>query len=1053
MMSEPQSPRSRALTSSASGFSSGGSARASSPERDSRFALGRSLASLPRSGHRDVAAPEADAAASHAVGEGLRCQVLHRPARFSIFACDRFRRHLRTGGDPFTVSIRGPSLVWPSLNDCEDGTYECEWQASVSGTYLVTVLLHGEHIAGSPWPARAIAPGADPQQCRVRAGTSPIHATAGEGACFDLEFFDALGEGVAMEPLEMEAVLRTAEACAVRVTPEMKKKRTKRGGTGGASSPPPGSHADYVEASPERLYLLMHAVETPETYPERKCRAAVTVEKAGEYRLHVLMQPNHQPLQGSPLTLHVRPGAACAAHSKCLATSSERRMRAGQRRTFLVRTYDAFGNRCDMGGARLALSVPESVSCSVVDKGNGLYEVEWSSTLSGLYDVSILIDGVPLSFGSPLTLSVEPNELCVGKTTVEGELNHAIAGERAVVRVHGRDQFGNSVLPSPDVGFGISLRGKDSRQPVEMQCGEKASLAQPLATDHYAVGPAAGGATGERLPRATLNGFWLSDGVFELVYTCSGTGGYLLHLWYRDPSGGVHELANSPQALEVSPASADSRGTTLLEGHVRLSGETLMAGTRLSAFVQVADRFGNAREPEPSELEVILDGPKGSRKRLSLAGWQGKGEPFGAAGELKGSGTFEISEELGASGTYRLNALIFGEHAVGSPLELSVCPAPPDGETSILVPPPSAAVAHEPTTFVVQPRDRWGNPPPPAELEQAVAVGSVVARVDGPSRPKCAVRARNDGSLDVTVLVQLSGDYRLHVWIGGTQLPACPFPLRVHANRTVLEGGLADALSYEDALRSPRALANKALASPRAAATGASASGVTSRRKSATPRSSPNAAIPRYNLDRSLRATTPGRETPLDGGDRSSLVFSPRTAADQRDIAPAEVIQRPASARHGWPAGGGADSPRAGGSTPRARAAAAAAREVALAKERLASRNSSARVHSSPPVYGSPPPSARGTKPLGSPLISPRTGGQTRTGLGQSYSTSALGNGGTSPSPGGFGRWSEERLRARRVRRTFQEELEARGAPTASGVPRSAVVREEATPDFWTPVH
>ena len=412
-------------------------------------------------------------------------------------------------------------------------------------------------------------------------------------------------------------------------------------------------------------------------------------------------------------------------------------------------------------------------------------------------------------------------------------------------------------------------------------------------------------------------------------------------------------------------------------------------------------------------------------------------------------GDLDLVGELKPQG--RLRRVIWGV----SPLELSVCPAPPDGETSILVPPPSAAVAHEPTTFVVQPRDRWGNPPPPAELEQAVAVGSVVARVDGPSRPKCAVRARNDGSLDVTVLVQLSGDYRLHVWIGGTQLPACPFPLRVHANRTVLEGGLADALSYEDALRSPRALANKALASPRAAATGASASGPTSTssRKSATPRNSPNAAIPRYNLDRSLRATTPGRETPLDGGDRSSLVFSPRTAADQRDIAPAEVIQRPASARAGWPAGGGADSQRAGGSTPRARAAAAAAREVALAKEGLASRNASARVHSSPPVYGSPPPSARGTKPLGSPLISPRTGGQTRTGLGQSYSTSALGNGGTSPSPGGFGRWSEERLRARRVRRTFQEELESRGAPTARGVPRSAVVREEATPDFWTPVH
>ena len=144
-------------------------------------------------------------------------QVLQRPARFTIYACDRRRRHLRTGGEAFTVSIRGPSLVWPSIVDHEDGTYEVEWQASVSGVYLVSVMLDGEHIADSPFPARAIAPGADPAQCRLKAGVSPVHAVAGEPACFDVEFFDALGQGVGMEPVELEAVLRAAEACAVPV--------------------------------------------------------------------------------------------------------------------------------------------------------------------------------------------------------------------------------------------------------------------------------------------------------------------------------------------------------------------------------------------------------------------------------------------------------------------------------------------------------------------------------------------------------------------------------------------------------------------------------------------------------------------------------------------------------------------------------------------------------------------------------------------------------------------------------------------------------------------
>jgi hypothetical protein len=317
--------------------------------------------------------------ASHAVGEGLRCQVLQRPARFSIYACDRYRQHLRSGGDAFTVSIRGASLVWPSLHDNEDGTYECEWQASVSGVYLVSVMLHGEHICGSPWAARAIAPGADPSQCRLRAGSSPVHAVAGLPACFDVrvsrsveiaerasacaranrtphrraqvEFYDALGQGVAMEPSELRTVLKTAEAYAVRM------------------------HPKGAVKSAERMRLLLSAHESAEAYPERHCRASVTVEVAGDFLLHVLMQPNHQPLLGSPLKLHVSPAAPSAVQSLVEAKQSETRMRAGERRTVLVHTRDAWGNACKRGGANLAVSVSEAVECTVLDLGSGIYEV------------------------------------------------------------------------------------------------------------------------------------------------------------------------------------------------------------------------------------------------------------------------------------------------------------------------------------------------------------------------------------------------------------------------------------------------------------------------------------------------------------------------------------------------------------------------------------------------------------------------------------------------------------------------------------------------------
>ena len=271
--SPPSSPRSRTAT---------------TPGSNERFAVGRSLVTLPRSGNR-APAPAADAASSHAVGEGLRVQVLQRPARFTIYACDRHRHHLRSGGDAFTVSIRGPSLVWPSIVDNEDGTYEVEWQATVSGVYLVSIMLDGEHIADSPWPARSIAPGADPNQCRLKAGTSPVHAVAGEPACFDVEFFDALGQGVAMEPMELEAVLHAAEACAVPVKqPNLFRRSTGSSGSSVSSPRDTSPSKRRLSGGPGAISLddgsRTHLLVTPYliTLPgddKTKARASVTLDK------------------------------------------------------------------------------------------------------------------------------------------------------------------------------------------------------------------------------------------------------------------------------------------------------------------------------------------------------------------------------------------------------------------------------------------------------------------------------------------------------------------------------------------------------------------------------------------------------------------------------------------------------------------------------------------------------------------------------------------------------------------------------------------------------
>ena len=81
----------------------------------------------------------------------------------------------------------------------------------------------------------------------------------------------------------------------------------------------------------------------------------MSFDLAGTYHLCVYMHPGRvQPLN-SPLRVVVRPGPPCASRCRSLATVTECRMLAGERRAFGVRTFDAFGNACDVGGAALRL--------------------------------------------------------------------------------------------------------------------------------------------------------------------------------------------------------------------------------------------------------------------------------------------------------------------------------------------------------------------------------------------------------------------------------------------------------------------------------------------------------------------------------------------------------------------------------------------------------------------------------------------------------------------------------------------------------------------------
>ena len=430
-----------------------------------------------------------------------------------------------------------------------------------------------------------------------------------------------------------------------------------------------------------------------------------------------------------------------------------------------------------------------------------------------------------------LDLTVEPNALCVRTSRASGEaLRVATAGEPSVIRVTALDACGNGVMSTAGDRFDVFLwdvkRGRrvNPRDP---------RLPRAHSNTYDRHGDDAMSGVCGRPCILELEGCWQPHSVHELTYSCDLAGRFDLWIQYTDPTG-VHrplEVA-SPSQLEVVPNRADARGSSLLPegsfGQMLAAAPTVTAGAELIVGVRVADRFGNSTMPRNGELRATMEGPGGSVDLSACL-----------LVEASEEGLHTLRQQLKVSGDYTLNVTINGAHIIGSPLgPFSVCAAEPEGPYSLLVPPKEAPASQAPFTVTVLCRDRFGNAPALPELEAAVACGDVTARIDGgPARSAHTIRATGDhGSVELTILgeqllsghafeafqphyslsrspflssiprpscpgrswhahtfsaharitsmtaVQVSGYYRLNVWVGGLPLPtdACPHILEVH---------------------------------------------------------------------------------------------------------------------------------------------------------------------------------------------------------------------------------------------------------------------------------
>ena len=78
--------------------------------------------------------------------------------------------------------------------------------------------------------------------------------------------------------------------------------------------------------------------------------------------------------------------------------------------------------------------------------------------------------------------------------------------------------------------------------------------------------------------------------------------------------------------------------------------------------------------------------------------------------------------------------------------------------------------------------------------------GAISARVDGPSRPPISVVELCEGTFEVRATFHVSGDYRLHISIGGVPVIGSPFAMRVHPTLSSAIGRMSHRADEDDAV-------------------------------------------------------------------------------------------------------------------------------------------------------------------------------------------------------------------------------------------------------------
>lgn len=305
---------------------------------------------------------------------------------------------------------------------------------------------------------------------------------------------------------------------------------------------------------PGKLHARGHL---PETH-----RVSYSVGVTGQYLLHVRLRKQAASLPGSPFLLTVVPGTAY--HLSTVLPKVVHGEVSG-RCSLVITTGDRMGNDCIIGGGAVTCPCPhEGIVAQCVDRGDGSYEITWTSTRTGSFDVAVKVDDVHV-VNSPMPIRLKSTIPDYAKTIVEGGgLKTAVKGVHSSFRLKFRDCFGNSTTQT-----------QEFRDAFE---AGMALTAQGIT--HISA-----------KSRHAFEGLWIDDddgrgyAEYQLSYEPAVAGGYSLWLWVESSNGERTMMPDSPYAIAVHANASDQVNVSMPQQEIVSASGTTAGDYKVSRSV------------------------------------------------------------------------------------------------------------------------------------------------------------------------------------------------------------------------------------------------------------------------------------------------------------------------------------------------------------------------------------------------------------------------------------------------------------------------------------